>query len=1557
MRPLTITFRFVAVFGLLLAILVVFGWQGISNLRGLDAQMQNIVLNRWTEQQLAHQAFQLSAQNSQITQQIYLVDDTNAIAPLLAQRTANLQRIAELIQVIEPRLYTKKEARLFAAVKATQTPYIESYQRALALLMEKKREDAGKIMVNEVRPKLLAYQNAWSAFDQCEADKINQVLEQSKNDFAADQRNLFILLAIAGLMAAGTASFTLRRLKLERSLRRRAEKYLQQSRELESTLVERTLQVARTNETLVETSALLDALLVSTDDDIYFKNLQSHFVYFSLTMLRKFGLSQAAELKGRTDFDFYTEEHARPAFAVEQEINRTGQPVLNLEEKETLLDGRVEWVLTSKMPWRDPAGAIIGTMGISRNITERKQAEEKLHESEARFAGAFEHAPIGMALVSPDGRWLKVNHALCDITGYSEAELHARTYQDITHKDDLEACQENVRQLFAGEIRSCQSEKNYVHRRGHCVPVSFNLSLVRDGQGQPLYLIAQIKDITERRAAETALKEMSQRTERRERMLTTMLSNINDFAYIFDREGHFLFANQPLLNLWGTTLEVAVGKNFSELGYPDDLARKLQSQVQQVFDTRQSLTDETPYASPAGVKGCHEYIFSPAVAADGSVDFVVGSTRDVTARKQAEETLRESEERFSNAFEFAPIGKALVSPDAHLLKVNRALCELLDYPEAELLNRSYYDLMLADDIEESLGDTRQMLAGKLRLSQVERHYRRKGGEIITVLLNVSLIRDARGEPLYFIAQIQDITERQRAVDELRWKTALLEAQVHSSLDGMVVVDSLGKKLLQNQRHVDLWKTPQDIADDKDDSKQLRWNADMTVNPAQFSERVSYLDAHPNEISREEIQLKDGRFLDRYSAPVLGKDGKYYGRIRMVRDITESKRAETELQESKRFLRHALDALSSHIAILDEHGTIIEVNAAWNRVGGNNNHLGINYLKVCDLASDNFSKEAPVVAAGIRAVIAGQRNEFQIEYPCHSPGQKRWFVVRVTPFGGEGPMRVVVAHENITERKLAEAELSWRAAFLESMGNSTIDGILVVDPQGRKIVQNGRFNDLLKIPQSIAEDEDDQKQLRYVSDMVKNPGQFAEKVLYLYSHPEKTSRDEIELKDGTVLDRYSAPVTGKDGTRYGRIWAFRDMTERKKLETQLIQSQKMETVGKLAGGIAHEFNSILTAIMGQSELLLDVLPAGSPLIQSATEIGDAAARAATMTRQLLAYGRKQMLQPVVLDLNRVIVNMGHIVQHLLGADKDVRVISALELHMVKADAAQIEQVIVNLVINARDAMPHGGKLTLETANVTLDQEYVSRFPASEVNAGDYVMLAITDTGAGMSDMVKAHLFEPFFSTKGVGQGTGLGLSTCYGIVKQSGGHIAVYSEVGRGTTFKIYLPQVAPEAKLSVPRLTASNLPQGTETILVVEDDPALRAMAATLLQRLGYIVLTAANGPEALRVQNEHSAGKIDLLFTDVVMPQMSGRELADRVVALCPHTKILFTSAYTENAIFHQGALDKGVALLQKPFTPPALAKKIREVLDQKSAPKTDTSVASAAQNGENAPVYPDVF
>jgi two-component system, cell cycle sensor histidine kinase and response regulator CckA len=783
---------------------------------------------------------------------------------------------------------------------------------------------------------------------------------------------------------------------------------------------------------------------------------------------------------------------------------------------------------------------------------------------------------------------------------------------------------------------------------------------------------------------------------------------------------------------------------------------------------------------------------------------------------------------------------------------------------------------------------------------------------------------------------QTVAELKSAQANLESHTALLEAEVNSTVDGILIVDQNRKTILQNQRFVDMVKMPPHIADEECDENRLRWAKDRIKNPEAFFEKVGYLYAHPNETSHDEVELSDGTILDRYSSPAVGKDGKYYGRIWVFRNITERKRAESQVRRSEERYRSLFDNARDAIFTIAVDGTFTSLNAAIEAMGGiaRAEWLGKPFAPMV------HPDDLPLAREMFNRTLHGEQtpvHELRGNPSLNRPALMEMTLVAQKEASGK-IVGVLGIGRDITERKEAEQTLhqlrDQHALILKSIG----EGVHGLDLDGRITFENPAGAGMLGYT---------------VEDLVGRPGHGT----VHHARPDGTPYPQTEcpiyatLRDGLVrhvtdevfwrkdgtsfpVEYTSAPLRDEDGKITGVTVVFTDVTARKRVEVQLLQSQKLKTVGKLAGGIAHEFNSILTAIIGQSELLLGDLPARSPLVKNAMEISQAAGRAATLTRQLLAYGRKQILQPETLDFNRLIVGMESVFRLLMGVDVDTRIIPGSGLQSVKADAGQIEQVIMNIVINARDAMPQGGKLTLETANVSFDQDSVDRY--SELKAGDYVMLAITDTGGGIAEEQQAHLFEPFFTTKVVGQGTGLGLSMCYGIIKQSGGHISVYSEVGRGTTFKIYLPQVQQQTKLPVPRPALPSLPRGTETILLVEDDPALREMAGTLLKRLGYTVWSVANGIEALTLKQQQDVGHVDLLFTDVVMPHMSGKELADRVETLYPHTKILFTSAYTESAIVHQGVLNQGVALLQKPFTPSALARKVREVLEQPKSPGT---------------------
>jgi two-component system cell cycle sensor histidine kinase/response regulator CckA len=421
---------------------------------------------------------------------------------------------------------------------------------------------------------------------------------------------------------------------------------------------------------------------------------------------------------------------------------------------------------------------------------------------------------------------------------------------------------------------------------------------------------------------------------------------------------------------------------------------------------------------------------------------------------------------------------------------------------------------------------------------------------------------------------------------------------------------------------------------------------------------------------------------------------------------------------------------------------------------------------------------------------------------------------------------------------------------------------------------------------------------------------------------------VRIRDGSyrMFAARAVPVLDDAGRVREWIGTCADITEHRTLQEQFQQSQKMEAIGQLAGGVAHDFNNLLTVINGYGEILLGTLPKDSPARTFVEEMRRAGERAASLTRQLLTFSRRQMLTPQVLDLNAIVRDTEKMLRRLIGADVDLNTSLDPGLWAIKADQGQIEQVLMNLAVNARDAMPQGGKLTIETRNVNLDKGFAQMH--LEGPAGPHVLLAVSDNGEGMTEEVKRHLFEPFFTTKPPGKGTGLGLAAVYGIVKHAGGVIDVYSELGHGTSFKVYLPVTAERAASGRSLAGLSPRPRGDETILVVEDEEAVRSLSRHILEGSGYRVLEARNGREALHVA-EKLTGRLHLLLTDVVMPEMGGAELARRLSAFRPGLKVLYLSGYADDAVIRHGALDREVSYLQKPFTTESLIRRVREVLD----------------------------
>jgi PAS domain S-box-containing protein len=774
---------------------------------------------------------------------------------------------------------------------------------------------------------------------------------------------------------------------------------------------------------------------------------------------------------------------------------------------------------------------------------------------------------------------------------------------------------------------------------------------------------------------------------------------------------------------------------------------------------------------------------------------------------------------------------------------------------------------------------------------------------------------------------EDITERKRAEEALRESEERYRTILENIEDGYYEVDLPGNltffndslcRMLGYSRKEMIGMGNQQYTDEENRKKLFQ----------AFNE--VYRTGKPTKSFGWEVFRKDGMKLFGEVSVSLIKDstGQPIGFRGIARDITERKRVE---EEYRTIINTAMDGFW----IVDMRGHFLDANDAYCRLIGYSRDELLT-MRIQDVEAVERPEET---AQRIQRIMETGGDRFETRHRCKD-GRIIDIEVSVNYMGADGG-RMAVFLRHITERKRMEEALRQAEEKYRSIFENAIEGIFQATPEGRYISTNPALASMYGY-------ESPEELINTITDIAHQ----------VYVNPDDRSELLRLLQEKGVVHDFVTQVYRKDrkpiwislNVRYvrdskGRFLYYEgfveDITERKRteqerlnLEEQLRQSQKMEAIGRLAGGIAHDFNNLLTVIRGYGELSLMEFKEGDPLKGNIDEIQKATERAADLTRQILAFSRRQILEVQVLDLNTLLQSLDKMLRRVIGEDIELVTLFASDLAAVKVDRAQIEQVIMNLAINARDAMPKGGKLTIETANVELDQHYARKHIA--VSPGRYVMVSVTDTGTGMTSEVRERIFEPFFTTKEKSKGTGLGLATVYGIVKQSGGNIWVYTEPGRGTSFKIYLPRVdEPLEETKEKRVVKEDLPRGNETVLVVEDEREVRKLTVGILKRQGYKVLEASHGDDALAISEKHD-GLIHLVLVDVVMPGMSGSELAKQLTLLQPMIKVLYMSGYTDNAIVHHGVLEKGMNYIQKPYTVDGLARKVREVLDKTSPVQT---------------------
>ena len=921
------------------------------------------------------------------------------------------------------------------------------------------------------------------------------------------------------------------------------------------------------------------------------------------------------------------------------------------------------------------------------------------------------------------------------------------------------------------------------------------------------------------------------------------------------------------------------------------------------------------------------------------IDAVVDTKGRTHLLGVAENALQQSEKRFRALIEKGTDMIGCLAADGTILYQSPSVESALGYAPEALVGRNLFDFIdPVDQVRLRATWDRLILKAGNSVRDLFRFRHQDGSCRWVEGTGTNLLDDRSVEAI--VLNYRDVTERKRSEErlessELRYRTMLqgLEA-------GVIVHGADGRVTVFNAKALELLGATEQQMFRRDPREAIWRRVRQDGSPLAEAELPFMRALTSRQPVREAIlglhrpDRRDLQWMMVNANPVLTAAGEVAEVIVTFMDVTARVVAEKALTESVQFTGDILNSLSAHVVVLDEQGTILTVNEAWRRFARENgitatDYLGHNYLAACRIgAGQEYGEDAREVVAGIRGVLTGQSPLFMFDYPCHSPEVERWFHMRVTPLSG-ARRGVVVSHQDVTARKqnelaLRESEIRYKALFEQAaMGVSQIEV-----KSGRFVRVNQRFADI--VGYSVE--------------------QLCRRSFAAITHPDDLDVDLEPLRQlqaGTIREfTCEKRYLRQDGTpvwvnlTVSAMWApgatpdyfttvVQDITERKQLEEQFRHSQKMEAMGRLSAGVAHDFNNLLTVIMGRIGLLRMKDKISPDIAASIHQIDEAAERATKLTRQLLTFSRQENTHLKEHNLNGLLANMVKMLRRLVVENISIQVAYSRQTMRIKADEGMVEQVLLNLVVNARDAMPKGGTIQISTAPVDLDESAQTLHPAAR--AGAFVCLTVSDTGTGIAPEVVSRIFDPYFTTKGVGKGTGLGLATVYGVMQQHDGWIEVESVLGAGTTFRAYWPRLAAAGEMAVDGKSAVvKLPGGHETILLVEDEQAVRVVSEAALVSLGYRVVIAPSGQFALQLWQEHKHD-IDLLVTDLVMPdRLSGRELALRLRAEKPHLPILYMSGYPQGEITEGFSLTAGINYLTKPFDLATLANMVRSSLDR---------------------------